>query len=156
MLCEGGHEPPQWPAVELWRAPLDWIISEEHPRHLDDPLPLSLAPGNCPFRPPWLDECVWRGSALRALQGAGRRYKIVSTSSSLVGQQAAVLAGLAVTVSNHSVLPVGLRSARPDDGLPELPEVALLLIKAREPRQPLTDALAAHIIETFGVKAHDA
>jgi len=141
MLCEGGHEPRQWPAVELWRMRLE--SSEAHGRHLDDPLPLSLSPGNCPFRPPWLDECIWRGSALRALERAGRRYKIVSTSANVTGQEAAVLAGLAVTVATVSGLPEGLRPTRPEEGLPALPEVSLLLLKGREPRQPATDALAA-------------
>jgi DNA-binding transcriptional LysR family regulator len=28
MLCEGGHEPRQWPAVELWRTRLEWITSD--------------------------------------------------------------------------------------------------------------------------------
>jgi DNA-binding transcriptional LysR family regulator len=156
MLCAGGLEPRQWPAVELWRGPLAWIISEAHTRHLDDPLPLSLSPDNCPFRPPWLDECIWRGSSIRALERAGRRYKIVSTSSTITAQQAAVQAGLAVTVALPNALPEGLRAARPGDGLPELPEVNLLLLKAREPRQPVTDALFDHIIETFEVKVHAA
>src|SRR5271166_1901907 len=139
MLCEGGHEP----RLELWRTRLEWITSEAHGRHLDDLLPLSLSPGNCPFRPPWLDECIWRGSALRALERAGRRYKIVSTSANVTGQEAAVLAGLAVTVATVSGLPEGLRPTRPEEGLPALPEVSLLLLKGREPRQPATDALAA-------------
>src|SRR5208337_2922599 len=43
MLCEGGLEPRQWPAVEVWRGPLAWIISDAHTRHLEDPLPLSLS-----------------------------------------------------------------------------------------------------------------
>ena len=156
MLCEGGHEPRQWPAVELWRTGLEWITSDAHKRHLDDPLPLSLSPGNCPLRPPWLDECIWRGAALRALERAGRRYKIVSTSASITSQQAAVLAGVAVTVATISGLPEGLRPTRPEEGLPELPKVSLLLLKAREPRQPATDALFANIVEAFGPKADDA
>src|SRR5271166_3085200 len=143
MTCEVGLEPRQWPAVEIWRGRLEWITSDTHGRHLDDPLPLSLSPGNCPFRPPWLDECIWRGSALRALERAGRRYKIVSTSANVTGQEAAVLAGLAVTVATVSGLPEGLRPTRPEEGLPALPEVSLLLLKGREPRQPATDALAA-------------
>jgi hypothetical protein len=49
-------------------------------------------------------------------------------------------------------LPDGLRAARREDGLPELPEVSLLLLKARAPRQPTTDALHAHIIESFDAK----
>jgi DNA-binding transcriptional LysR family regulator len=104
MLCEGGHEPPQWPAVEIWRAPLEWIVSEAHPHHLDNPLPLSLSPGNCPLLPTWLDECIWRGAALRALQRERRRYKNVATSSSMAGQLVAVSAGLAISVANHSGL----------------------------------------------------
>ncbi len=156
MTCEGGLEPRQWPAVELWRGRLEWITSEERGRHSDDPLPLSLSPGNCPLRPPWLTECIWRGSALQGLAHVGRRYKIISTSSSLAAMYAPVLAGLAITVAPAADLPAGLRPARPEEGLPELPDVNLLLLKAREPRQPATDALATHIIEAFGAGAHDA
>jgi DNA-binding transcriptional LysR family regulator len=150
VLCEGGLEPRQWPATEMWRGRLEWIVSEAHPRHLDDPLPLVLVPGNCPFRPPWLADCIWRDSAIRALERAGRRYKIVSTSGTVPGLHDAVIAGLAVTVMPAHGLPEGLRPTRPEEGLPELPEVSLQLLKAREPRQPLTDALAAHIVEAFG------
>jgi len=154
MLCEGGLEPRQWPAVEVWRGPLAWIIADAQPRHRDDPLPLSLSPGNCPFRPPWVDDCLWRKAALTALERAGRSNRIVSTSSTIAAQQAAVQVGLAVTVALPFALPDGLRAALPEDGLPELPEVNLLLLKAREPRQPLTDALYLHIVETFGAKVH--
>ena len=156
LVCDGGHEPRQWPAVELWRTRLEWITSDAHKRYLDDPLPLSLSPGNCPLRPPWLDECIWRGAALRALERAGRRYKIVATSDSTAGQLAAVQAGIAVTLATSIGLPEGLRPTRPDEGLPELPEVSLLLLKAREPRQPATDALFAHIVEAFDVKVPHA
>ncbi len=153
MLCEGGIEPRQWPAVEVWRGPLVWIVADNDTRHLDDPLPLSLAPGNCPFRPPWLDDCMWRKAPLRALERAGRRYKVVATSPILHVQQAAVRAGLAVTVSLPHDLLDGVRTARPEDGLPDLPDVNLLLLKAREPRQPDTDALHATIIEAFEATA---
>ena len=57
-----------------------------------------------------------------------------------------------MTVSLPDEVPDGLRPARSDDRLPELPEVNLLLLKAREPRQPVTDALYAHILEAFEVK----
>jgi DNA-binding transcriptional LysR family regulator len=149
LVCEGGHEPRQWPAVELLRTRLEWITSDAYRRHIDDPLPLSLSSGNCPLRPPWLDECIWRGAALRALERAGRRHKIVSTSGSTAGQLAAVQAGIAVTVATSGGLPEGLRPTRPEEGLPELPEVSLLLLKAREPRQPATDALFEHIVEAY-------
>ena len=152
VLCEGGLEPRQWPAVEVWRGPLAWVVSDARPRQFDDPLPLAISPDHCPFRPPWMTQCLWRSAALAALERAGRRYKIVSTSSNSAAWYAAALAGLAVTVSLPDEVPHGLRPARPDDRLPELPEVNLLLLKAREPRQPVTDVLYARILETFEVK----
>jgi hypothetical protein len=60
-----------------------------------------------------------------------------------------VLAGLAVTVSTISWVPEGLRIVRPDEGLPDLPDFGILLVKGRSPNQPLTDILADHITETF-------
>ena len=99
-----------------------------------------------------MTQCLWRSAALAALERAGRRYKIVSTSSDAAAWHAAARAGLAVTVSLPDEVPEGLRPARPDDWLPELPEANLLLLKAREPLQPVTDALYAHVLESFEVK----
>jgi hypothetical protein len=45
-------------------------------------------------------------------------------------------------------MPPGLRALPPGE-LPDLADVAILLLKAREPRQPVTDVLASHILETF-------
>jgi molybdate transport repressor ModE-like protein len=149
LLCVGGHEPRQWPVFELWRGPLKWITSERHSIHLEDPLPLALSPGDCPWLPPWLDGCLWRGAALRALERAGRRHKIVSTATTVEGQQAAALAGLAVVILPEATLVPGLRTVRSDEGLPDLPETTILLVKAQEPRQPETDALAKVIMDTF-------
>ena len=153
VICEGGLEPRRWPAIEVWREPLRWIVSDAHPRHRDDPLPLALVPGECPLRPPWLNDCLWRDAAMRALERGGRRYRIVTTSATIWGLHDAVLAGLAVTAMPASGLPAGLRPARPEEGLPELPEVRLLMLKAQAPRQPATDALAALILEAFGGRA---
>jgi hypothetical protein len=77
----------------------------------------------------------------------GPRY-----SSSFAGLLAPVLAGVAVTAAPAVDLPPPLRPTRRKEGLPELPEASLLLLKARNPRQPATDALAARILESFGVK----
>ena len=52
MLCEGGLEPRQWPAVEVWRGPLAWVVSDERPGQFDDPTPLALSPAQCLFRRP--------------------------------------------------------------------------------------------------------
>ena len=73
--------------------------------------------------------------------------------SGLLGQLNAAprlaLAGLAVTVSTSSWLPEGLRVVLPEEGLPPLPDFGISLLTATRPRQPVTDALARYITDTF-------
>ena len=142
-LCSDGVEPPGWPATPLWRGPLAWITSTRYAPHREDPLPVALAS----------DHCIWRLQALRALEGAGRPYRIAYRSATQIGTHAPVLAGLAVTVSTTSWLPDGLRPLRPDEGLPPLPEFGILMLRGAEARQPVTDALAAYIADTFKAEA---
>jgi DNA-binding transcriptional LysR family regulator len=141
-LLSNGHRPPDWPAVELWRGPLVWVTSTRFSPHRQDPLPLALASGH---------GCDWADAAVRALDQSGRRYRIAYTSASQIGTHAPVVAGLAVTVSTLSWLPDGLRPVRPDEGLPKLAEFGILMLKAKLPRQPVTDALEAHIRQSFRV-----
>lgn len=145
-LISEGHEPPRWPTVPLWRGPLRWITSERHAPHRQEPLPLALAG----------QSCSWRQAALHALEGTGRRYRIAYTSGTQAGTHAPVMAGLAVTVSTISWLPEGLRLVRPEEGLPPLPDFGILMLQAREPSQPVTDALAAYIADTFRIEAAKA
>ncbi len=140
-LCSDGHAPRDWPATQLWRGPLLWITSDRYAPHRQDPLPLALAEDS--------NHCMWRSNALEVLRAAGRRYRVAYTAATLTGTYAPVMAGLAVTVSNVAALPEGLRLMRPDEGLPPLPESGIDLLKARNPRQPVTDALASYIAETF-------
>jgi DNA-binding transcriptional LysR family regulator len=146
-LISDGHQPKGWPSVELWRGPLVWVTATRFAPHRQDPLPLALAD-----REPFLargQDCEWAGAAVRALDKAGRRYRIAYTSASQIGTHAPVLAGLAVTVSTLSWLPEGLRAMRPEEGMPRLPEFGILMLKGKRPHQPVTDALAAHIEESF-------
>jgi DNA-binding transcriptional LysR family regulator len=149
MFCESGVEPRGWPAVELHREPLCWITSKRHDAHRQDPVPLVLAPGNCPFRPAWLSDCIWRAAAISAIEKAGRRYRVVSTASTIAALQAAVLAGLGVTILIATDLPEGLRALQPAEGFPPLPHTSSVLLKVPHARQPVTDALAAEIVRSF-------
>src|SRR5271166_2571148 len=119
-LLSEGHELRGWPATPLWRGPLTWITSTRHAPHRQNPLPLALAHQNC----------VWRTAALRALEKAGRPYRVAYTSATQVGTHAPVIAGLAVTVSALSWLPDGLRPLRADEGLPPLPDFGILMLKS--------------------------
>jgi DNA-binding transcriptional LysR family regulator len=149
-LLSEGNEPRSMPAIPLWRGPLVWVTSTRYAPHRLDPLPLALA------SPDPLSErkgCDWGCAAVQALERAGQRYRIAYTSASQVGTHAPVLAGLAVTVSAQAWLPDGLRPVRPDEGLPRLPDYGIILIKSRQARQPVTNALASHIEESSRLDA---
>jgi DNA-binding transcriptional LysR family regulator len=138
-LVSDGNQPRNWPSVPLWRGPLTWITSTRYAPHRQDPLPLAMAH----------QDCGWRASAQAALDKAGIRYRIAYLSGTQIGTHAPVVAGLAVTVSALTVLPDGVRPMRPDEGLPRLSEFGIIMLKGRNPAQPVTDALAAHIEERF-------
>jgi DNA-binding transcriptional LysR family regulator len=151
VLLRSGLEPRQWPSVEIWRSATKWITSDTHQQHLRDPLPLSTSPAGCQWRPPEYSECPWRGMMFQALEQIGRSYRIVSTSATTQGQMAATQAGLAVTSALEDVrLLEGLRIVRADEGMPELPDCRYLMLKARDPRQPLTDMMVAQVNDAFG------
>ncbi len=139
-LCSDGHTPKGWDAVQLREGPLRWITSARQAPHRMDPLPLALAMES--------HGCTWRRAVLGALDKAERRYRVAYTSASLTGTHAPVMAGLAVTVSNVTWVPEGLRLLPPGE-LPPLPNSAIQLLKGRNPAQPVTDVLADHIAATF-------
>ena len=139
-LCSDGHKPKSWDGVRLWEGPLRWVTSARHAPHRMDPLPLALATES--------HGSTWRHHVLRALEHAGRRYRVAYTSASLAGTHAPVMAGLAVTVSNITWVPEGLRLLPPGE-LPALPTSEIHLLKGRNPVQPVTDVLADHIAATF-------
>jgi DNA-binding transcriptional LysR family regulator len=108
------------------------------------PLALALALG---------DHCTWSIAAQRALDGVGRAYRVAYSAGTLMGTLTPVMAGLAVTVSPTSWLPEGLRVMRSDEGMPPLPEFGILLLRGADARQPVTDALAQYITDTFRADA---
>lgn len=95
--------------------PMCWIVSSATPADFrDQPLPLIA------FEAP----CLMRSAATSALDSAGIPWRVTFTSSSLSGIWAAASAGLGITVRTSVGLPPNLR---PVEGLPELPEIGLLL-----------------------------
>jgi DNA-binding transcriptional LysR family regulator len=149
VVCEGSHIPRGWEATEIWRGPLRWVTSRANPAHGRTPLPLSLSPADCPWRPPWMDDCFWRSAPLRALERSGREHRVVSAASSAESLYAPVLKGAAVTISLGFHLPDELRCVEADEGLPELPDLRIVLLRSPTTRQPYADALAEAIISSF-------
>ena len=117
------------------REPLVWVAQRGGTAALQDPLPLALgAPDSMDHQAP-----------RRALEAAGRAYRIACASSSLAGLVAMARSGQAVTVLTRGAVPDDLQVLPWDAGLPELPAVGLTLAFDRESPAAPAAAFAAHI-----------
>lgn len=89
-------------AVAVWPERVHWVTSKSHPVDVDVPsVPLIGFPLGC----------IYRAGAIHALESAGRAWHTAYTSSSLAGIQAAVAAGMGLSIlsemsilSDHRVL----------------------------------------------------
>jgi DNA-binding transcriptional LysR family regulator len=141
-LLSGGNERPGMVAQPLWRAGLRWIGSVAHAAHRRAPIPLATAQ----------PRCVWHRAAVRALEEAGLPWRVAYTSTSQAGTLAPALAGLAVTIGLPGPLPAGLRFLGPEDGMPALPDFAIVLI-AGVTGGPVVETLAEAIRAGFAEAA---
>lgn len=124
------------PGERFRREHLLWITSSRHSVHIEAPLPLALA------RPP----CPWRAAAIGALDEINRPYRILYNTPNASAVAAAVLAGLAVSVTPESGLRPGMRVLGPAEAFPPLPDFEVGLLRNRHDSSRLADALADHIV----------
>lgn len=119
------------------RAPMCWLAAGGKPIEITrEELPLAL------LDPP----CSFRDAALKALDAAGRPYRIAATSASLAGILAAVRAGIALTVRTARWAGPGIAPAPRALALPRLPE-AEFSIRVREDAGEAAQRLATVIAE---------
>lgn len=117
------------------REPLVWVAQRGAAALSQDPLPLALgAPDSMDHQAP-----------RRALQAAGRAYRLAGASSSLAGLVAMARSGQAVTVLTRSAVPDDLQVLSAGHGLPALPSVGLTLAFDREAPAAPAAAFATHI-----------
>ncbi|QHL90137.1 LysR family transcriptional regulator [Sphingomonas changnyeongensis] len=124
--------------VRVWREPLVWVGRERTTLTDEQAVPLIVSP----------QPCVYRKRAIEALEEAGRRWRIAYTSTSLTGAQAAVKAGLGVTVLPREMVPTPLHALGRDSGLPPLDETEIALIEAAVP-SPTARLFAEHVIHAL-------
>jgi DNA-binding transcriptional LysR family regulator len=117
------------------REPLVWVAGLRSQPELRKPLPLAVLPQGS----------VYRHHALEALGAAGVKWSIRSVSDSIAGLQAAVLAGLAVSVFPQCAMVPGLRCLDEDDGLPKLPPIELVLHRKNHDLSDAAEQLAQYI-----------
>lgn len=135
------RQPEQKSGDVVRREPLVWVSSAVARPEEEPALPLALLPPGS----------VYRQCALDALGRAKRRWSITSISDSIAGLQAAVYAGLAVTVLPRCAVSPAMRCLGPAEGLPTLPTIDLVMVSRRKRLEPA----AAHLAEYIGQRLAD-
>jgi DNA-binding transcriptional LysR family regulator len=116
------------------REKLVWLGSDPALADPDRPLPLILYP------PPGISRAI----ALEVLERAGRSWRVVCTSSSFSGLNAAALAGLGITVQGDGFVPAGLILL---PGLPDLGHIEFVIAGPGRTLRGPADALATAILD---------
>ncbi|MBB4199622.1 DNA-binding transcriptional LysR family regulator [Rhodoblastus sphagnicola] len=117
----------------LWREPLLWVGARNR-RFSSDPLPLVMFPAGCAYRP----------EVLKRMRASTRSWEIVYTSTSLSGVQAAVAAGVGISVLGQSAVLPEFAVLGPADDLPDLPETEIALFSGPS-RGEAMSALAEYL-----------
>jgi DNA-binding transcriptional LysR family regulator len=122
------------------REPLVWVAGLDASPELRRPLPLAVLPKGS----------VYRNYALEALGRTNLSWSIRSVCDSIAGLQAAVFAGLAVSVFPRCALDARLRCLSVDDGLPNPPGVELVMQRKSDGLSEAAEHLARFIVSALG------
>ena len=112
------NQPDHFPhGIPVWSEPLEWVGT---PEMLDEskPIPLVLSP----------IPCVYRASALEALERKNRKWRLSFSSRSYTSTCAAVRAGMGITVLPRTMIPETLQALH-GTKLPKLSDIHVSLLK---------------------------
>ena len=123
--------------IAAWPERLHWVTSRTHPLAFTrDPLPLVA-----------FDQgCLYRNRMIHAAEVAGRGWYVAYTSPNLAGIQAAVSAGLGVSILPEIAILPDHRELRPADGFPPITDTEVALVAAAG-ASPATHRLAGILVE---------
>jgi DNA-binding transcriptional LysR family regulator len=108
-------------AIASWPEKLQWVTSRKHPVDLSrDPVPLAVAEQGC----------LYRNRLIHSIEAAGRTWHIAYTSPNLSGIQAAVSAGLGVSILPDVAILPEHRVIEPTHGFPPITNTELALVAA--------------------------
>ena len=119
------------------RERLIWLAADPALADPERPLPLILYP------PPSTSRAI----ALEALERAGRGWRIVCTSGTLSGLNAAALAGLGISVQSDGSVYAGLAELPRSSGLPEFGHIEYVVAGSGGALRGAANALAAAILD---------
>ncbi|MCK1638118.1 LysR family transcriptional regulator [Bradyrhizobium sp. 157] len=124
-------------AIAVWPEQVHWVTSKTHPVDIDaGSVPLIGFPAGC----------LYRSRAIHALESAGRSWHMAYTSSGLAGIQAAVAAGLGLSILSDIAIQAGHRVLTAKDGFAPIDKTELALVASPD-ASPATLRLADRLAE---------
>ena len=109
----------QEPALASWPEQVNWVAGCKMDV-IGDPVPLVVYPQGC----------IYRNRIVHALESSGRRWRVAFASQSLVGIQAAVSAGLGISLLPASAMLADHRLLGVEEGFAAVPPSELALVAA--------------------------
>jgi len=132
----GRHGQRQDTALASWPEQVHWVTGRDT-QVIDDPVPLVVYPQGC----------IYRNRIVHALESSGRRWRVAFASQSLVGIQAAVSAGLGISLLPTSAMRQDHRLLTPDEGFAQVPGGELALIAGSRLLTQVQQTLVAYMKE---------
>jgi DNA-binding transcriptional LysR family regulator len=118
--------------VATWPERLRWVMSKRFPvDHNRNPLPLAV----------FEQGCLYRKRAIHHLEAARRSWRVAYTSKNLAGIQAAVSAGLGISILPDVAVLADHRVLGPKEGFPKLRNTETAVV-IRPDASPATRRLA--------------
>src|SRR5580692_7693111 len=123
--------------IAVWPERVHWVTSKNHPRHTSEgTVPLIGFPTGC----------LYRAGAIHALESAGRDWHMAYTSSNLVGIQAAVAAGMGLSILSEMAIQADHRVLTAKDGFAPIERTEVALVTSPD-ASPATLRLADRLAE---------
>jgi DNA-binding transcriptional LysR family regulator len=123
--------------IASWPERVHWVTSKVHPI---DPAVRSVPLIGFPAG------CLYRSRAIHAIESAGRAWHMSYTSSSLAGIQAAVAAGLGLSILSEMAIQAEHRVLTAKDGFAPIDKTEVALLASPE-ASPATLRLAGRLAE---------
>jgi DNA-binding transcriptional LysR family regulator len=127
----------------IWREAQVWVTREGFTPERGDVVPLVLLPA----------PCVLRQHALESMKRLKRRWKVSFTGSSMASVQAAVCAGLGLSILPRSSVLPGMQVLAHGRDYPDPGRLAVGVLRAAGAGKDIVDALERVIRQTLDVLA---
>jgi DNA-binding transcriptional LysR family regulator len=123
--------------IAVWPERVHWVTSKSHPiGSTSGSVPLIGFPAGC----------LYRARAIHALESAGRAWHMAYTSSGLAGIQAAVAAGLGLSILSEMAIQADHRVLTAKDGFAPIDKTEVALVASPD-ASPATLRLADRLAE---------